>query len=93
MSYTSIIGVDMEYMESKMQDYMEAGDHECNELLVSFGPPQDWLTPKWDELDKVHNWRNYASVGVQGEWPNLTGRMRIILSANFQEIADCEEWD
>ena len=83
----------MEYMESKMQDYMEAGMIEHDELCERLNPPMDWSSPDWEVKDKVHNWRNYVSEDVKINWPDLSGRIRLILAANFDEIASREEWD
>jgi len=83
----------MEYMESKMQDYMEAGMNEHNELCVKLQPPEDWSLPKWRVEEKVHNWRNYVNEDVKIMWVELTGRQKLVLAANFKDIADREEWE
>jgi hypothetical protein len=83
----------MEYMESKMQDYMEAGMNEHDELCERLNPPMDWSIPEWKVKDKAHNWRNYVSEDLKINWLNLSGRIRLILAANFKDISDREEWD
>lgn len=83
----------MEYMESKMQDYMEAGMNEHDELCEALNPPMDWSNPEWKVEDKVHNWRNYVSDEVKGLWPDMSGRQRLILAANFNDMAIAEHWD
>lgn len=83
----------MEYMESKMQDLMEAGQQEMEALLDEHNPPHDWSSPEWDKENRVHNWRNYVSREIQEMWFEFTGRQRIIISSNFEEIAGREEWD
>lgn len=83
----------MEYMESKMQDLMEASEHEHNELMEEFRPPDDWDRPEWEKADKVHNWRNYVSEGLQREWGSFTGRQKIMLSSAFDEMAASEHWN
>lgn len=83
----------MEYMESKMQDYMEAGEHQMNEMEERLRPPYDWQQPKWGEVNRVHNWRNYAPDDLKEEWPNLSGRQRMIIAACLDEMAGNEHWD
>lgn len=83
----------MEYMESKMQDFIEAGQLELDQLLEEFNPPSDWDNPKWYEYEKVHCWRNYISDAMIKEWPNLTGRQKIKLSKCFEDIANQETWE
>ena len=83
----------MEYMESKMQDYIEAGQNEHDELTIEFNPPEDWCNPKWEEESRVHNWRNYANEGVIREWHNFSGRHKVMISSMLNEIAGDEHWD
>ena len=80
-------------MEQQMQQQMEAGEAECSDLINAFMPPIDWQAPDWFTEDKVHNWRNYISDELQAEWDSFTGRQKIILSSNFDDIAGREEWD
>ena len=80
-------------MEQQMQQQMEAGEHEFNELMEKLCPPEDWDSPKWETYEKVHGWRNYASKAIQDEWPNFTGRQKIILSSAFDDTAGNEDWD
>lgn len=81
------------YMEQQMQSQMEGAEHEFNDLCERLNPPIDWQEPKWDEDDIVYNWRNYASKDLQNEWPNLTGRARLIIAASLNDVANAEEWD
>lgn len=83
----------MEYMESKMQQVFEASEHEYNELMDEFNPPDDWDNPKWDNYDKVCCWRNYANEGLKREWDQFTGRQKIMISAALQEVASNEHWE
>ena len=83
----------MEYMESKMQDQIEAGMHEYEELMELHNPPVDWLKPKWGEHDRVHGWRNYVSDGLKREWPSFTGRQKIMLASAFEALANAEDWE
>ena len=82
----------MEHMESKMQDYMEAGINEYDKLCERLDPPMDWDKPKWEVKYKVHNWRNYVSEDLKINWTDLSGKIRLILAANFKDISDREEW-
>jgi hypothetical protein len=83
----------MEYMESRMQDQMEAGIAEHDDLCERLNPPEDWQQPNWELEDKVHNWRNYASKDLQHEWLNMSGKQRLIIAAALDDIASNEHWD
>ena len=83
----------MGYMEQQMQQQMEAAEHDYHQLMEEFNPPLDWDNPLWDMAAKCHNWRNYVSDDLTEIWSTFTGRQQIILSSNFQEIADKEDWD
>jgi len=82
-----------EYMDQQMQQLMESGEHEFNELMEKYAPPDDWDYPKWELVERVHNWRNYVSDGLREEWSGFTGRQKIILSSDFNEIASNESWE
>lgn len=83
----------MSYMDQMMQQHIEASEHEYNELMAEFNPPDDWRTPKWNIENRVHNWRNYASEGIKREWENFTGRQQIMIASMLDEIAGNEHWD
>ena len=83
----------MEHMESLMQAHMEDGEAEHNDLCKRLDPPHDWEQPDWGTEDRVHNWRNYASEDLEIEWPNMTGRQRLIIAAALNDIAGREHWD
>jgi len=74
-------------------EYMEAGEHRYNELMDEFSPPHDWDNPEWNKKSRVHNWRNYVSEQIQLAWGGFTGEQKVMLSANFEEMAGNEEWD
>ena len=83
----------MEYMESRMQDYMEAGINEHDELCERLNPPIDWNAPKWELSNEVNNWRNYVSDDLKINWSSFSGRNQLILAANFKEISSREKWN
>ena len=55
--------------------------------------PSDYLDPVWDEFDRVHNWRNYASDELKAIWLGLLPDVRRIVAECLQTVADNEEWD
>lgn len=55
--------------------------------------PSDWENPKWDEYDKIHGWRNYASDEIKLEWGNFTDHQKKILAMSFNDTASNEHWD
>jgi len=82
-----------DYDIQKMDEHMEAGELEYNDLVERNNPPNDWDTPKWKTEDRVHNWRNYATAELILEWGGFTGRQKIIISGMLERIADSEVWD
>ena len=82
----------MSVMEQKMQDQMEAGEREFNDLCERLNPPIDWQDPEWRKYDEF-SWRNCASEDLMNEWLNLTGRSRLIIAANLEQIAESRNWD
>lgn len=55
--------------------------------------PHDWQDPKWDEYDRVHNWRNYASEELQLIWQSFTDKQKQVIASCFNDAADTEVWD
>ena len=55
--------------------------------------PTDWESPEWQNCDRAHGWRNYASKDVEKEWPNFTEYQKKILAIAFNESASREQWD
>lgn len=55
--------------------------------------PKDFLNPNWEENLVVHEWKNYPSSLVKDIWDSFTNIQKAILAANFQEMADREEYN
>jgi hypothetical protein len=47
----------------------------------------------FDNIGKVHDWRNYVLQEIRNEWHNLTIRERWIIYTICLSISDNEEWD
>jgi hypothetical protein len=56
-------------------------------------PPPDALRPEWHKKSRVHNWRNYATEGLEEIWPTFTPLQKVILAHALQERADMEIWN
>lgn len=56
-------------------------------------PPTDCLRPEWHKKNHVHNWRNYATEGLEEIWPTFTPLQKVILAHALQERADMELWN
>lgn len=55
--------------------------------------PFDWESPKWNLVDRVHNWRNYASKDLIEIWDHFTPHLKKVISALLNDIASQEAWD
>lgn len=55
--------------------------------------PQDWLSPNWATVGRVHDWRNYIPESLQVRWFALSSETRMVAAALAQAQADREEWD
>ncbi len=56
-------------------------------------PPLDHLDPRWDEVCKTHNWRNYISDSLRKMWDTFSEAQKAAIASNAQAIADNEDWD
>ena len=55
--------------------------------------PDDYLDPKWRDVDRVHNWRNYVTAELREKWPQFSEETRRIVAECLQDIANREDWD
>jgi hypothetical protein len=49
--------------------------------------------PKFDEAQRVHDWRNHVSTDMKDLWDNLSKESRLILAIKAAEDADKEVWE
>jgi hypothetical protein len=52
-----------------------------------------WCDPRWDEVSKVHDWRNHVPSSVYQVWDMLPAEARLVAFVMAQEQASREEWD
>ena len=79
-----------------MQQQMEAAEAEHNYLQEKLNPPTDWQIPDFSECKAhkcVHCWKSYVSEDLVAIWLDMSGRQRLILAANFDDIASRESWE
>jgi hypothetical protein len=68
-------------------------------LLMTLEPkdlpplPDSWHSPRWDNIGRVHDWRNYIPDGLAARWDELSVEGRMIAACMAQEQANREEWD
>ena len=74
-----------------MSNYQDNFEREV--LEDEYSPPDDWRNPKWNEVSRVHNWRNYANEGIIREWNGFSVRQKIMISSMLNDIAGKEHWD
>lgn len=56
-------------------------------------PPKDYLTPRWGDVDRVHNWRNYATEELKTVWCDMSELHRAIVAEALDSVASAEYWD
>lgn len=59
-------------------------------IFWDWNDPQD---PKWDEADKVHDWRNHVPDVIRAIWPSFNADQRIALATWANDLALREEWE
>ena len=55
--------------------------------------PYDWKSPDWENVSRVHDWRNYATIELRQHWKNMDDETKKIVSACLDYAASLEEWD
>jgi hypothetical protein len=51
------------------------------------------LTPEWDLVGRVHDWRNYIAKETQANWERIPLLGRILLVQMADRMAEGEHWD
>jgi hypothetical protein len=55
--------------------------------------PFDWQNPNWQEEERVHNWRNYATDILIANWGRFPDDAKQMISEALNNAADREEWE
>ncbi|WP_228745558.1 recombinase RecA [Klebsiella quasipneumoniae] len=55
--------------------------------------PEDYFSPDWENKEKVHDWKNYASDGLIRIWGDFTLEQKLVIAQSLQKAADLEEWE
>ena len=70
----------MEYMEQKMQEYMEAGEHRPNELLEQMAKFEDFYLAMPDAdpslISEKVDYFDYVDEYVQSMWVSFRANLR-----------------
>ena len=55
---------------------------------------EDFLNnPRFDQRERVHDWRTWIDANVQKIWNDLPLEMKFLAFCKAHEQADAEEWD
>lgn len=54
---------------------------------------EPWANPTWDDVGKVHDWRNYVPDGMRKDWQEMDYETRIAVYVMAEARADTEAWD
>ena len=55
--------------------------------------PLWFISPNWDDNDRVHNWKNYINDDLRAAWDTFTVPQKRLMARNAEEEAGREEWD
>jgi len=55
--------------------------------------PLDWEFPKWNEAQKVHDWKNYIFLPLQTKWNTFTSEQKQLIARNAEYQASDENWN
>jgi hypothetical protein len=66
-----------------------------NELndIVDLDAPTDFLSPNWENMNRVHEWKKYISEDMQTMWHTFNTEQKVAIAKNAQDQANLEEWD
>lgn len=86
----------LQYLSTELSDLFtkHAGveiSHESSNIYPRL--PSDWAWPKWNEEDRVHNWRNYVTDDLKEIWETFGENLQKMLACHFEVLASNEDWD
>lgn len=53
----------------------------------------DWKEPDWDEDNRVHNWKNYATAELIEIWNSLHDYQKKVIAVALDRVASNEHWE
>lgn len=68
----------------------------CNTCLKDMLNPEKepaYISPDWEDIDKVHDWRNYISEDLQNIWDEIEPKIKKFVYKQAENQASNEEWD
>lgn len=51
------------------------------------------INPRWEEVTRVHDWRNYVTPVLRGMWSEFSFHQQHAIASAFNVIAESEEWE
>lgn len=65
------------------------------DILNEYNEYDAWniINPRWEEKNRVYDWRNYIPKELQNIWKDLSADARTVAYYMAKENADKEEWD
>lgn len=55
--------------------------------------PKNAINPDWENIGRVHDWRNHVSDEIAGMWHTFTDAQKEALARQAELLAANEEWD
>ena len=71
---------------NKIRSYINSGFPDAGKKLAV-------IFEDFQNINKVHDWRNYIDLEIQEAWPWLNHREKYILYLHAKAWADKEEWE
>lgn len=59
----------------------------CDEFL------EEVAVVTWNDIGRVHDWRNYVPMKLQGIFHKLSFEARVVIYITAEAQADQEDWD
>ncbi len=74
---------DLQYLSTELFDLFTKHvgveiSHESSKIYPRL--PSDWAWPKWNEEDRVHNWRNYVTDDLKEIWETFGENLQKMLA-------------
>ncbi len=58
-----------------------------------FYAPEDYKNPDWDNIGRVHDWKNHIGEPVRELWESFSNEQKAAIAFGADDIAGQEEWD
>lgn len=72
---------------------IEKEETESIPVNIDNSVPNDFISPNWKAMNRVHEWKNYISEEIQALWDSFSLVQKLEIAKEAQHRASQEDWE